>query len=99
MVITEAAHKKISELIIGSKNSLPGYELFLRITAVLDEESNIKHQTYFDYELRDDDKVYKYDGFDLRIDSSSMQYLGGASINYIDLNDTAEFIIDNPNKK
>jgi iron-sulfur cluster assembly accessory protein len=99
MVITEAAHKKISELIIGSQNALPGYELFLRITAVLDEESNIKHQTYFDYESRDDDKVYKYDGFDLRIDSSSMQYLSGASINYIDLNDTSEFIIDNPNKK
>jgi iron-sulfur cluster assembly accessory protein len=99
MVITEAAHKKISELIVGSQIALPDYKLFLRVTAVIDEESNIKHQTYFDYEPRDDDKVYEYDGFDLRIDASSMQHIEGASINYIDLSDNPEFIIDNPNKK
>ena len=99
MIVTEAAHKKISELIVGSQNALPNYELFLRVTAVLDEESNIKHQTYFDYEPRYDDKVYKYEGFDLRIDALSMQHIEGASINYINLGDNPEFIIDNPNKK
>ena len=98
-MITVKARKKIAELILISQEAMPEYKLFLRITAVLDESSKLKHQTYFDYETREDDSVITYDGFDLRIDNLSLPYLDGASVDYLESNGTVEFIIDNPNKE
>ena len=99
MMITDVAQKKIAELILISQEAMPEYKLFLRITAVLDDNSKLKHQTYFDYEIREDDSVITYDGFDLRIDNLSLPYLDGASVDYLESNGTVEFIIDNPNQE
>jgi len=99
MIITDLAQKKISELILISQEAMQDYKLFLRVTAMLDDSSKLKHQTYFDYEIREDDLVIPYDGFDLRIDSLSLPYLDGASVDYLESNGTVEFIIDNPNKE
>ena len=49
-MITVKARKKIAELILISQEAMPDYKLFLRITAILDDSSKLKHQTYFDYE-------------------------------------------------
>ncbi len=97
MIITDIAQTKIAELIKGSQAAMPDYSLFLRVTAVAEGDSGLKHQTYFDYEEREDDKVYEYLGFNLRVDKSSLAYLEGASIHYIESTDNAGFIIDNPN--
>ena len=99
MIITDVAQKKIAELILISQEAMPDYKLFLRITAMLDDSSKVKHQTYFDYETREDDSVTTYDGFDLRIDNLSLPYLDGATVDYLESNGTVEFIIDNPNKE
>ena len=99
MIITDVAQKKIAELILISQEAMPDYKLFLRITAMLDDSSKLKHQTYFDYETREDDAVIAYPGFDLRIDKLSLPYLDEATIDYLESNGTVEFIIDNPNKE
>ena len=98
-MITDVAQKKIAELILISQNAMPEYKLFLRVTAMLDDSSKLKHQTYFDYETREGDSVIPYDGFDLRIDELSLPYLDGATVDYLESNGTVEFIIDNPNKE
>jgi iron-sulfur cluster assembly accessory protein len=99
MIITEVAQKKIAELILISQEAMPDYKLFLRITAMLDDNSKLKHQTYFDYETREDDSVIAHDGFDLRIDKLSLPYLDGATVDYLESNGTVEFIINNPNQE
>ena len=99
MIITEVAQKKIAELILISQEAMPDYKLFLRITAMLDDNSKLKHQTYFDYEIREDDLVVSYPGFDLRIDKLSLPYLDGATVDYLESNGTVEFIINNPNQE
>lgn len=99
MIITDVAQKKIAELILISQEAMLDYKLFLRITAIMDDSSKLKHQTYFDYETREDDSVIAYEGFDLRIDKLSLPYLEGATIDYLESNGTVEFIIDNPNKE
>ena len=99
MIITEVAQKKIAELILVSQEAMQDYKLFLRITAILDDNSKLKHQTYFDYEVREDDLVIAYGGFDLRIDKLSLAYLDGATVDYLESNGTVEFIIDNPNQE
>lgn len=99
MIITDVAQKKIAELILISQEAMLDYKLFLRITAIMDDSSKLKHQTYFDYETREDDSVIAYEGFDLRIDKLSLPYLEGATIDYLESNGTVEFIINNPNKE
>lgn len=99
MIITDVAQKKIAELILISQEAMLDYKLFLRITAIMDDGSKLKHQTYFDYETREDDSVIAYEGFDLRIDKLSLPYLEGATVDYLESNGTVEFIIDNPNKE
>jgi iron-sulfur cluster assembly accessory protein len=99
MIITDVAQNKIAELILISQEAMQDYKLFLRITAILDDNSKLKHQTYFDYETREDDLVISYEGFDLRIDKLSLPYLDGATVDYLESNGTVEFIIDNPNQE
>jgi iron-sulfur cluster assembly accessory protein len=99
MIVTEIAEKKISELIVGSQIALPDHKLFLRITVLPGGCSGLKHQTYFDYETRDDDKVYTYSGFDLRVDKMSLPYLDGSTVDYVESIDKIGFVIDNPNSQ
>jgi len=96
--ISEQAQEKISKLINNAKLAMPNNELFLRITAVKHECSNIKHQVYFDYETRDNDLVYIYDeaGIELRVDKESLSYIENLSIDYVDTAEKQEFTIDNP---
>lgn len=99
MIITEIAQKKVAELIIGSQTAMPDYELFLRITVLPGGCSGLKHQTYFDYEKREDDTVYNYEGFDLRLDKMSLPYLEGSTVDYVESIDKIGFTIDNPNSE
>lgn len=95
MIITELAQEKIAELIVGSQEALIEETLFLRVTVVVEDES-INHQTYFDYETREDDTVYNYDGFDLRVDGVSLPYLENSTIDYFPEGQTIGFIINTP---
>lgn len=97
MEITQTAQAKVKELIEGTRTAMPDHEIFLRVTVVPGGCSGLKHQTYFDYEKRDNDSVFNYDGFDLRVDGLSLPYLDGATIEYFDTIEKQGFFLDNPN--
>lgn len=97
MKVTDSAKVKIADLIEKSQKALPNHRLFLRVTVVPGGCSGLKHQTYFDYETRLDDTLIRFQGFDLRIDKESYQYLEGATIDYSDTIEKQGFVLDNPN--
>ena len=97
MQVTDAARNKIKDLIEKSQQALPDHKLFLRVTVVPGGCSGLKHQTYFDYETRQNDILIRYKEFDLRIDRESHPYLKGATIDYSDTIEKQGFILDNPN--
>lgn len=96
MIITNEAQTKIKDLIVASQDAV-GQPLFLRVTVMPGGCSGLKHQTYFDYETRVEDRFFKFDGFDLRIDEESYSYLEGAILDYSDTIEKQGFFIDNPN--
>lgn len=93
MEITETAKKKIAELIKVNKEIMPEQRFFLRITAMLDADEKLKHQVYFDYETRNEDRFLRFKEFDLRIDEESYVFLKHAKLEY---HDDGGFILDNP---
>ena len=97
MKLTEAAQNKVKELIKGTQIAMPNHEIFLRVTVMPGGCSGLKHQTYFDYETRTEDKLFRFEGFDLRIDEESYSYLEGAIFDYSDTIEKQGFFIDNPN--
>lgn len=99
MKLTQAAESKVKELIEGSRIAMPDHELFLRVTVMPGGCSGLRHQTYFDYEKRDNDTVVSYDNFDLRVDNLSLPYLEGATIDYVDTIEKQGFLLDNPNSE
>jgi Fe-S cluster assembly iron-binding protein IscA len=90
MQITEIAKNKIGELIDGPNEVMFDYKFFLRITAV--ENEGIQYQTYFDYEPREDDNVYDFEKFHLRIDQDSYGYVANATLDY---SEDKGFFMDN----
>jgi len=97
MIITDSAKDKVTELIDKSQQAMPEHKLFLRIAVLPGGCSGLKHQTYFDYEAREDDVLLRFQGFDLRIDKESHPYLKGATLDYSDTLEKQGFFLDNPN--
>ena len=97
MILSDKATKKVAELIIESQISTPGRPQFLRISVSPGGCSGLRYQTYFDYEEKDGDVIYKFEGFDLRLDRMSDPYLQGSSLDFVDTIEKQGFTIDNPN--
>ena len=97
MLVTDKAIKKVAELIVESQKTTPGKDQFLRISVTPGGCSGLRYQTYFDYEEKEGDVVYNFDGFDLRLDKMSNPYLQGANLDFVDTIEKQGFTIDNPN--
>jgi iron-sulfur cluster assembly accessory protein len=97
MKLTEAAISKVEQLIENTRIAMPSHEIFLRVTVMPGGCSGLKHQTYFDYEKRSNDHIFRYQKFDLRVDDLSLPYLEGATIDYYDTIEKQGFFLDNPN--
>ena len=97
MILTDEAIKKVANLIIDSQIATPGMKQFLRISVSPGGCSGLKYQTYFDYEQKDGDVIYEFEGFDLRIDKMSDPYLQGSNLDFVDTIEKQGFTIDNPN--
>jgi iron-sulfur cluster assembly accessory protein len=97
MILTELAVKKVSELITQSQITTPGRPQFLRISVSPGGCSGLRYQTYFDYEEKDGDVIYTFEGFDLRLDKMSDPYLTGSTLDFVDTIEKQGFTIDNPN--
>lgn len=89
MKVTESAKNKISELIHAPNEVMSEHKFFLRITAINDD--GLKYQTYFDFETRTDDELFRFKDFDLRVDKESLVYLESATLEY---NEEQGFLLD-----
>lgn len=92
VTITDDAFARISNLLTEENNP----NLKLRAFVQGGGCSGMEYGFTFDEEANEDDFTFEQNGVKVLIDSMSMQYLAGATINYIDDLQGARFSIDNP---
>lgn len=93
LVFTQAAAKKVSELIAEEGNP----ELMLRIYVQGGGCSGFQYGFTFDEVVNEGDEKVVTDGVTLLIDPMSVQYLMGAEVDYSEGLQGAQFVIRNPN--
>lgn len=93
VVFTESAAAKVRELLDEENNPA----LKLRVFVSGGGCSGFKYGFTFDEHVDDSDLQVEKRGVVLLIDPMSLQYLGGAEIDYKDDVEGAQFVIRNPN--
>jgi iron-sulfur cluster insertion protein len=93
LVFTDAAAKKVSELIQEEDNT----DLMLRVFITGGGCSGFQYGFTFDEKREEGDSSIENQGVMLVVDPMSVQYLMGAEIDYKDDLQGAQFIIRNPN--
>jgi iron-sulfur cluster insertion protein len=93
LVFTDAAARKVGELIDGEGN--PG--LKLRVFVSGGGCSGFQYGFTFDENVEDGDMSFDNQGVTLLVDPMSIQYLAGAEIDYKEDLSGAQFVIRNPN--
>jgi iron-sulfur cluster insertion protein len=93
LLFTDAAARKVSELIAGEGNP----NLMLRVFVQGGGCSGLQYGFEFDEETQDGDTCIENQGVKLLVDPMSFQYLGGAEIDFRDGLEGAQFVIRNPN--
>ena len=93
LTITESAKTKILDLLVEEGNP----DLFLRTFVQGGGCSGMSYGFTFDEIANEDDFEIPLEQFKVLVDSMSMQYLQGASIDYKESLQGSEFIIKNPN--
>ena len=74
-------------------------EMALRIAVIGGGCSGFKYQMTLDKEPQTDDKVLDMDGLKVYVDKSSILYLNGTEVDYVDGANGSGFKFDNPNTK
>lgn len=92
---TSAAAAKVRELIAEEGNG----ELKLRVYIQGGGCSGFQYGFEFDEAQAEDDIAIDTDGVRLIVDPLSLQYLGGAIVDYTESLQGAQFVIRNPNAK
>jgi iron-sulfur cluster insertion protein len=90
--ITQAAVLKVKELVEEEGNP----ELMLRVFVTGGGCAGFQYGFTFDDDIADDDSLIDKDGVRFVIDSLSVQYLGGSTVDYTQGLDGSRFIIQNP---
>jgi iron-sulfur cluster insertion protein len=90
---TDSAANKVKALIEEEKN--PG--LKLRVSVDGGGCSGFQYAFAFDEKINDDDTVIEKNGATMLVDVTSMQYLNGAEVDYLEGLEGARFIVNNPN--
>lgn len=93
LVFTDAAATKVAELVAEEGNP----DLKLRVFVQGGGCSGFQYGFTFDEIVNEDDTPMVKNGVTLLIDAMSLQYLGGAEIDYKDDLQGAQFVIKNPN--
>ncbi|MGH8256090.1 MAG: iron-sulfur cluster insertion protein ErpA [Steroidobacteraceae bacterium] len=93
LVFTDAAARKVGDLIAGEGNP----QLMLRVFVQGGGCSGLQYGFEFDEQMQDGDTCVENHGVKLLVDPMSYQYLGGAEIDYREGLDGAQFVIRNPN--
>ena len=93
ITITESAIVKIADLLAEENNP----KLCLRTFVQGGGCSGFQYGFTFDEEQNEDDFVIEESGVTVLVDSMSMQYLQGATIDYKEELAGSNFVINNPN--
>jgi len=93
LVFTDNAAAKVKQLIDEEGN----LDLKLRVFVTGGGCSGFQYGFTFDESVSDDDTSMQKNGVTLLIDPMSLQYLGGAEIDYQEGVEGAQFVIKNPN--
>jgi iron-sulfur cluster insertion protein len=93
IIITDTAKNKINELLEEENNP----KLFLRTFIQGGGCSGMEYGFTFDEEKNEDDFEFETGKFKVIVDSMSMQYLQGSTIDYKDDLMGSSFSIQNPN--
>lgn len=92
---TEAAATKVKSLVEEEKNP----NLKLRVSVDGGGCSGFQYGFAFDENVNDDDTVIEKDGATMLVDVTSMQYLNGSEVDYLEGLEGARFVVNNPNAK
>jgi iron-sulfur cluster assembly protein/iron-sulfur cluster insertion protein len=93
ITLTDSAAKKVKELVEAEGNS----ELALRVAVRPGGCSGFSYEMFFDSDFAEDDQKVEFSGVKVVVDSASLQYLNGASLDYKEGLMGAGFTINNPN--
>ena len=93
VVFTEAAANKVKALIEEENNP----DLKLRVSVDGGGCSGFQYAFAFDDKVNDDDTVIEKCGATMLADVTSMQYLNGAEVDYLEGLEGARFVVNNPN--
>ncbi len=92
---TESAANKVKALVEEEKNP----ELKLRVSVDGGGCSGFQYAFAFDENVNDDDTVVEKNGATVIVDVTSMQYLNGSEVDYLEGLEGARFVVNNPNAK
>ncbi len=92
---TDAAANKVKALVEEEKNPA----LKLRVSVDGGGCSGFQYGFAFDEKIGDDDTVIEKNGATMLVDVSSMQYLNGSEVDYLEGLEGARFVVNNPNAK
>lgn len=91
--VTDNAAKRINALLAQEENK----KQRLRIEVLGGGCSGFQYNMDFDAKKNDDDLVFENHGAEVVIDSTSMEFLAGSSVDYVETLGSAAFEIKNPN--
>ena len=92
---TESAANKVKALVAEEKNP----NLKLRVSVDGGGCSGFQYAFAFDETVNDDDTVVEMNGATMLIDVTSMQYLNGSEVDFLEGLEGARFVVNNPNAK
>ena len=95
VTVTSNAISKVKE-IMAQQNPIPAG---LRVGVVGGGCSGFSYTMQFENAPGAMDKVFEYDGLKVFIDATSLMYMQGATVDYIESLEGAGFKFDNPNVK
>src|SRR5205809_5119052 len=93
ITVSDSAAAKVKSLLEAEGNS----ELALRVAVRPGGCSGFSYEMFFDSDFAADDQKADFDGVKVVVDSASLQYLSGASLDYKEGLMGAGFSINNPN--
>jgi len=91
--LSDSAAKRVKQLIVQEGNP----EMKLRILITSGGCSGFSYNFSLDDEIKEDDSVFKFDGVDVLVDESSLAFVDGAVLDYVEDLMGASFQMTNPN--
>ncbi len=92
VIFTDAAANKVNVLVEEEKSP----NLKLRVSVDGGGCSGFQYAFEFDANVNDDDTIIEKNGATVLVDVTSMQYLNGAELDYLEGLEGARFVINNP---